>query len=104
MENKRIEMENGRQKRGTDRNRELRTETGCGEKRRMNGEKRSTDGNGREGRGCGCGVSGVFGVCRECDRVVRNMMEGMEPSRMSRNGAGALEMDLAKFYVTVFPP
>ena len=60
------------------------------EKRRMNGEKWSTDGNGREGRGCGCGVSGVF---RECDRVVRNMMEGMELSRMSGNGARASEMD-----------
>ena len=27
-------------------------------------------------------------------------MERMEPSRMSGNGAGASEMDLAKFYVT----
>ena len=42
----------------------------------------------------------MFGVCGECDRVVRNVMEGMEPSRMSRNGAGVSEMDLAKFYVT----
>ena len=42
----------------------------------------------------------MFGVCGECNRVVRNVMEGMEPSRMSGNGAGASEMDLAKFYVT----
>ena len=63
-----------------------------GKRQRGNG----VAGNGREGRGCGCGVSRVFGVCRECDRVVRNVMKGMEPSRMSGNGARVLEMDLAK--------
>ena len=44
-------MENGGQKRGTDRNRGLRTETGYGEKRRIV-ERNSDAGNGSEGREC----------------------------------------------------
>ena len=46
----RIEMENSREKRGTDRNRELRTETGCGEKWRI-AERNGDAGNGSEGVG-----------------------------------------------------
>ena len=44
-------MENGGQKRGTDRNGELRTETGCGEKRRI-AERNGDAGNGSERREC----------------------------------------------------
>ena len=44
-------MENGRQKRGTDRNRGLRTETGYREKRRIV-ERNSDAGNSSEGWEC----------------------------------------------------
>ena len=44
-------MENGGQKRGTDRNGELRTETGRREKRRI-AERNSDAGNGSEGQKC----------------------------------------------------
>ena len=44
-------MENGGQKRGVDRNGELRIETGYGEKRRIT-ERNGDAGNGSEGREC----------------------------------------------------
>ena len=44
-------MENGEQKRGTDRNRGIRTETGYGEKRRI-AERNGDAGNGSEGQEC----------------------------------------------------
>ena len=44
-------MENGGQKRGADRNGELRTEMGCREKQRIT-ERNSNAGNSSEGREC----------------------------------------------------
>ena len=95
-------MENGGQKRGADRNRELRIEMGYGEKWRIT-ERNGDAGNGSEGRECRRSGrskerSGLEGKdLMECDGKAWNVMEGLE---RCRNDVGASEMDLAKFYVT----
>ena len=71
-------------------------ETGNREKRRRterNGV--ALNGNGRMGQCCG-----VVRMCRECDRLVWNVVEGCNQIEVSRNGAGVTEVDLTKFYVT----
>ena len=60
-----------------------------GEKWRMT-DRNGVTGNDNDGRSKECGVDGVM----------RTRIEGLEPNRMSRNGAQALEMDAAKFYMT----
>ena len=54
-------------------------------------ERNGVAGVGREGRDGNCGV----------DRVTENVVEGWSRIVVSGSDAGATEMDLAKFYVTI---